>query len=152
MAIRVEHSVVIERPIEEVFAFAADPNNNPLWQSITLETQTVSGVEVDVGTTFNNVIKFLGRRIETTLEVVESEPPRRQCVRVTSGPIPASGCYVFEPAAGSGSTRFTQTLEAEVGGFFRLAEPLVGRAIRRQTETDMATLKDLLEAGMPEGM
>ena len=151
MAVRVEHSVTIERPIEEVFAFAADPNNNPLWQSITLETQTVSGVEVDVGTTFNNVIKFLGRRIETTLEVVESEPPRRQCVRVTSGPIPASGCYDFEPADGE-STRFTYTLEAEVGGFFKLAEPLVGRAARRQTETDMATLKDLLEAGMPEGM
>ena len=149
MAVRVEHSVVIERPIEEVFAFAADPNNNPLWQSFSLETQSVS--EVEVGTTFNNVIKFLGRRIETTLEVVESEPPLRQCVRVTSGPIPASGCFVFEPADG-GSTRFTYTLEAEVGGFFKLAEPLVGRAARRQTETDMATLKDLLEAGMPEGM
>jgi hypothetical protein len=43
-------------------------------------------------------------------------------------------------------------LEAEVGGFFKLAEPLVGRAARRQTETDMATLKDLLEAGAPDGM
>jgi uncharacterized membrane protein len=148
----VEHSVVIGRPIEEVFAFAADPNNNPLWHSFTLETQTVSGVEVEVGTAFDNVIKFLGRRIETTLEIVENEPPRRQRVRVTSGPIPASGCYDFEPADGGGSTRFTYTLDAEVGGFFKLAEPLVGRAARRQTETDMATLKDLLEAGAPEGM
>ena len=145
MAVGVEHSVTIERPIEEVFAFAADPNNNPLWQSTTLETPPVS--EVDVGTTFNNVSKFLGHRIETTLEIVESDPPRRQCVRVVSGPIPASGCYVFEPAGGDGSTRFTYTLEAEVGGFFRLAEPLVGRAMRRQTEADMATLKDVLEAG-----
>ena len=34
-----------------------------------------------------------------------------------------------------------------MGGFFRLAEPLVGRAMRRQTEADMATLKDVLEAG-----
>jgi hypothetical protein len=33
-----------------------------------------------------------------------------------------------------------------VGGFFRLAEPLVARVIRRQMEADMATLKDLLEA------
>ena len=149
MAVGVEHSVTIERPIEEVFAFTADPNNNPLWQSTTLETQTSS--EVDVGTTFNNVSKFLGRRIETTLEIVESDPPRRQCVRVTSGPIPASGCYVFELTDDGGSTRFTQTLEAEVGGFFKLAEPLVGRAARRQTEADMATLKDLLEAGVVEG-
>ncbi len=99
MSIRVEHSVTIERPVEDVFAFAADPNNNPLWQSITLETQPLS--EVEVGTASNNVSKFLGRRIETTLEIVENDLPRRQCVRVTSGPIPASGCYVFEPAGGS---------------------------------------------------
>jgi hypothetical protein len=43
--------------------------------------------------------------------------------------------------------RVATGVDAEVGGFFRLAEPLVGRAIRRQIEADMATLKDLLEAG-----
>jgi len=36
--------------------------------------------------------------------------------------------------------------EMETGGFFRLAEPLVARMIRRQSETDFAALKDLLEA------
>jgi hypothetical protein len=51
---------------------------------------------------------------------------------------------IFMPVD-DGSTRFTQTLEAEVGGFFKLAEPLVGRAIHRQQEADMATLKDILE-------
>ncbi len=43
--------------------------------------------------------------------------------------------------------RVATGVDAEVGGFFRLAESLLGRAIRRQIEADMATLKDLLEAG-----
>jgi len=145
MAIREELSVVIDRPMEEVFAFATEPENEPLWQSTSLETEQTSGGPVGVGTTFRNTSKFLGRRIDSTYEVTENEPPRRQCVRATSGPIPGSGCYLFEPA--EGGTRFTQRFEAEIGGFFRLAEPLVGRAIRRQMEADMATLKDLLEAG-----
>ncbi len=149
MAIRKELSVVIDRPIEEVFAFATEPENEPLWQSTSLETEQTSGGPVGVGTTFRNTSKFLGRRIDSTYEVTENEPPRRQCVRVTSGPIPGSGCYLFEPA--EGGTRFTQRFEAEIGGFFRLAEPLVGRAIRRQMDVDMATLKDLLEAGGTEG-
>lgn len=149
MAIREELSVVIDRPIEEVFAFATEPENEPLWQSTSLETEQTSGGPVGVGTTFRNTSKFLGRRIDSTYEVTENEPPRRQCVRVTSGPIPGSGCYLFEPA--EGGTRFTQRFEAEIGGFFRLAEPLVGRAIRRQMDVDMATLKDLLEAGGTEG-
>ena len=145
MAIREELSVVIERPVEEVFAFATDPENDPLWQSTSLETEMTSGEPVGVGTTFRNTSKFLGRRIETAYEVTEMEPPRRQCVKIVSGPIPGSGCYLFEPA--ENGTRFTQTFDAEVGGFFRLAEPLVARAMRRQTEADMATLKDVLEAG-----
>ena len=150
MAIRQEHSVVIERPVEEVFAFATDPNNDPLWQSTSLETEQTSEGPVDVGTTFRNTSKFLGRRIDSTYEVTENDPPHKQCVRITSGPIPGSGCYLFEPADG-GSTRFTQIFEAEIGGFFRLAEPLVGRALRRQMQADMATLKDLLESGETEG-
>jgi len=149
MAAREEHSVVIDRPVEEVFAYVTDANNDALWQSSTLDTEQTSEGAVGVGTTYRSVSKFLGRRIETTLEVTEHEPPRKQCSRVASGPIPAVGCYLFEPADG-GSTRFTQNLAAEVGGFFRLAEPLVARAFRRQLEADMATLKDLLEAGAAE--
>jgi uncharacterized protein YndB with AHSA1/START domain len=149
MTIREEHTVVIDRPVEEVFDFATDPNNDSLWQSTTLETEQTSEGAVDVGTTFRNTTKFLGRRIESTSEISENEPPHKQCIKITSGPIPGSGCYLFE-SADDGSTRFTQTFEAEVGGFFRLAEPVVGRAIRRQQEADMATLKDLLEAEGPE--
>ena len=150
MAIREERSVVIDRLVEEVFAFATDPNNDPLWQSTSLETEQTSEGPLDVGATLRNTSKFLGRRIESTFEVTENESPHRQCVRVTSGPIPGSGCYLFESADG-GSTRFTQIFEAEMGGFFRLAEPLVGRALRRQMQADMATLKDLLESGETEG-
>ena len=150
MTAREEHSVVINRPIEEVFDYVTDENNDALWQGSTLETEQISEGAVGVGTTYRSVSKFLGRRIETTLEVTEHDPPRKQCIRATSGPIPAVGCYLLEPADGA-STRFTQNLEAEVGGFFRLAEPLVARAFRRQLEADMATLKDLLEAGAAEG-
>ena len=145
MAIREEHTVVIERPVEEVFAFTTDPHNESLWQSTSLETEQMTEGEVDVGTTFRNISKFLGRRIESTYQVTVNEPPRKQCVRITSGPLPGAACYFYEPADG-GNTRFTQTFETDVGGFFKLAEPLVARAIRRQMEADMATLKDLLEA------
>jgi uncharacterized protein YndB with AHSA1/START domain len=145
MAIREEHTVVIERPVEDVFAFTTNPNNESLWQSTSLETEQTSEGEVDVGTTFRNTTKFLGRRIESTYQITENDPPHRQCVRITSGPLPGAACYLYEPADG-GSTRFTQNFETEVGGFFKLAEPLVARAIRRQMEADMATLKDLLEA------
>ena len=150
MAVREDYSVVVERPIEEVFAFTADPNNDALWQSTTLEAEQTSEGPVGAGATFRNTTKFLGRRFDTSYELTEYEPPREQRYRVTSGPIPGEIRYLFEPA-GEGSTRFTQNFQAEVGGFFRLAEPLVARAIRRQMQADMATIKDVLEAEETEG-
>jgi len=150
MTIQQEHTVTIDRPIDEVFAFVTDPTNDSLWQAWTLETEQTSEGSVDVGTTLRSTAKMLGRRIEVTMEVTENDPPHRQCVRITSGPIPATGCYQLEPADG-GSTHLTQTFEGEVGSFFRLAEPVVGGVISRQSKTDMATLKDLLEASETGG-
>ena len=42
--------------------------------------------------------------------------------------------------------KVTLAVEADVGGFFKMAEPLVARAIKKQFETDVSTLKHLLEA------
>jgi hypothetical protein len=47
--------------------------------------------------------------------------------------------------AGSG-TRATFAVEVEPGGFFKLAEPLVMSIAKRQFETDLAHLKELMEA------
>ena len=37
-------------------------------------------------------------------------------------------------------------VDAQIGGFFRLAEPIIARMMKRQVEADYANLKDLLEA------
>jgi hypothetical protein len=40
----------------------------------------------------------------------------------------------------------TMVGEAETGGFFKLAEPVVNRMMQRQLEGNIANLKDILEA------
>lgn len=41
---KIEESAVIERPVAEVFALAADPTTDPLWASTVAEaTQTSEG-------------------------------------------------------------------------------------------------------------
>jgi len=52
MAAQEQHSVVIDQPLEEVFAYITDINNNSLWQSSTLETEQTSEGAVGVGTSF----------------------------------------------------------------------------------------------------
>ena len=140
--VRVDGSIVINRTPDEVFAYATDPAHTPEWQSSALET-SVDG-PVQAGASGKEVRKFLGRRMESTMKIEAFEPPRRFALQVTSGPVPFHVEQTVEPD-GTGS-RVSVTIEGEPGGFFKLADPLVERAVRRELEGNLATLKDILEA------
>jgi uncharacterized protein YndB with AHSA1/START domain len=140
--IRVEHSLVIERPPAEVFSYSTDPAKLPDWQSTALEAR--SDGPMQKGAHLTEVRKFLGRRMESKVEVTAYEPDRRFALKVLSGPVPFTVEQTLEPT--DGGTRVHLVLEGEPGGFFKLAEPLVERAVRRQMQADFDQLKDILEA------
>jgi uncharacterized protein YndB with AHSA1/START domain len=141
---RIEESVEINRPLEEVFDYVANHENLPEWSGIVLEVQKETEGQLQEGDRFTVVAKFLGRRFETPFEVSAHQPPRRHSDRSMGGPFEQEYTYTFEETAGSG-TRFTQVAEGEPEGFFRLAGPLLEIAGRRQFRADLQTLKDLLE-------
>ncbi len=97
-----------------------------------------------VGATYTDTGRLLGLREEATLVVTGYEPNRKFGVKTTSGPIRGEGAYTFEPV--EGGTKVTLVGEAELGGFFKLAKPIVARTLKRQGEGNLAGLKDLLEA------
>jgi len=140
--IRVEHSAVINRPVEEVFAYATDPAHVSEWQASALEA-SVDG-PIQAGATGREVRKFLGRRIESTMLIEAYEPPRRFALKVTSGPVRFRFDQTTEPEGGG--TRISVVAEGEPGGFFKLAEPIVERAVKREIVANTETLKDILEA------
>ncbi len=141
--LKIESSVVINRPLEDVFAVLSNVENNPKWSPIFLEVKKTSAGPIGVGTTYRGVAKFLGQRIETETEVTEYEP-NRTIASKSKSPFPVEVRQTFEPV--EGGTRVNFTLNGEPGGFFKLAEPLVGTMARRSTEADLANLKDLMEA------
>jgi carbon monoxide dehydrogenase subunit G len=141
---RAEHTVVVERPPDEVFRFLTDLANVPEWQSGAVEVRAPESLAV--GTTYVEVLKFLGKRIEATLEVTELEPGRRFSLKAVSGPMPFRVRHMLEPTGNGGSTRVHVELEGDPGRLFRLAEPLVMRNAQRHLEGDFATLKKMVEA------
>ncbi len=146
---RFEHSVVIERPLEEVWAYVMEPANDPVWQRMVSEVRREAGVPVEVGSEIDEVLQFLGRRFDVTLQVTELEPLRRSAVRASSGPVPMTGSYRFERV--DGSTRFSMEGETDAHGLFKLAEPVFARMARRDWEHSCQTLKELMEAGVTRG-
>src|SRR5215472_9715440 len=102
--IHIEESIVINRPIEEVFAFTSETKNLPLWQTDVLEARHTPEGPVQVGTKLTLVRAFMGRKMEGTADIVEYTPPTRYFYKTTSGPAVTGGNICEATAEG---TKFT---------------------------------------------
>jgi len=119
-----------------------DQHNAPQWVSGVIDTRDVE--PPGLGAKATQVVKFLGRRLEITNEVVEWEPNQKYTFG-TRSPFPGSMHVTFTPR-GNG-TRIDAVLEGELGGLLKVAEPIMAVMARRQLASDYAKLKALLEAG-----
>jgi uncharacterized membrane protein len=143
MSTRVEVEVTVNRPPGEVFDFISNFENNPRWQSGVKEASFTSDGPLGVGSTYQQSSKFLGRRIETSFEIIAFEPGVMVKARSTSGSFPITFTRSVEPL--DEGTRVTAVIEGDASGFFKLAEPLLNRMVERQIKSDYAALKELLE-------
>jgi uncharacterized protein YndB with AHSA1/START domain len=141
---RAEVSTTIKRPVEDVFAVLSNPENSPKWSSASLEAKITSAGTFGVGSTARTVSKVLGRRLESEMELTEFEPNRKFAAHSKSGPFPVQLSMTFQGT--EGGTRVNATIEGEPAGFFKLAEPLIVRTVKRQLQSDLDNLKDLMEA------
>lgn len=142
--IQIQVNVFIRQPVERVFEYVTDPNNNAMWQSGVLETAITSKGPFGAGSTYTCINRFMGMRLESAGEIVAYEP-NRLCA------------YLFTTGAVSGQTRFT--FESQNGGtllttsgwlelkHLKLAGFLVNRKARQQARHDLLKLKSIMENG-----
>lgn len=141
--IKVERSVIIDRPLAAVFGFVADQTNSPRWQSGVLDVRRTTEGPPGIGTRHTVVRKFLGHRWEADNECVEYDPNRRVSWKSTAGPVEFAAGYLTE--ATTGGTRLTSWIEMQPNGFGGLTEPFIAGSLNRDAEANLAELKELLE-------
>ena len=143
---KVKHSIVINRPTEEIFAYMSELENLVDWSSVVIAARKISPGAMHVGATVRSTIRFLGRWSDITFEIVECEPSRSLTIKSIAGVAPCLFRYQFEPVEDGGSTVCQEAMIHLTGGILGLAESVVTSAVRRQLEHDLLTLKDMLEA------
>jgi len=130
-------SVVIGRPVQEVFSFVADGETAMRWRPGVLDVKHLSGE--GVGAVYRQGVKGPGgRRIAADYEVTAFEPNRLIGFKAIAGPVRPSGEYRFE--ASDGGTKVSFALNAELSGWKKL---LMGRPVQSTMEAEMATLENL---------
>lgn len=135
-------SVVVKRPVEDVFAVVSDPTNTPKWNSTLLSATKTSDGPTKVGTTFQSTGEMFGRQLTTEFTVTELEVNRRFAVTSTK-PFPLTMALALEPT--TGGTRIDLIADVEPSGFFKIVGPLMVRMGRRQNQRNLENLRDMLE-------
>jgi carbon monoxide dehydrogenase subunit G len=140
----VETSISVNKPVEEVFAFLSDPNNQTRLNS-TLTEVVVDG-PVAVGTKFKLKGSVMGRDFETDNEIVALEKNKSFGMKTFAAP-PASdvtNTYTFEKE-GSG-TKVTLAMDSVImtGGVPGM-EDMVKNQLKSGLESTMAAIKKALE-------
>jgi len=141
-----KHSIIINLPSEEIFAYMNDLENLADWSSVVIAARKNSQQSMHVGATVRCTIRFIGRWFDISFEIVESNPSRYLTIKSISGVAPCLISYQLEPVEGGGTSVTTEQVIHSTGGFLGLTEPVVTSMIHRQLEHDLLTLKDLLEA------
>ena len=145
--LNVEYSVMINKPVEEVWNFLTDFQNTPKWDIGVIETKQTSPGVAGLGTTFQNIGPFLGRNSVREYKVTELEPNHKVTVKLTTPTNiikQAEVSYIFDPV--NNGTKLTTNGVIEFSGFFKIIQPILLQRAMRDSQGDLGNLKHLLEA------
>ena len=144
MDVDVLTEVVIDRPVAEVWRYAAEPDNAPAWYANIRSARWRTAPPLAIGSQFDFVASFLGRQLAYTYEVVELVAEQRLRMRTSDGPFPMETTYTWEPD-GPDRTRMTLRNRGRPSGFASVAAPVLAQAMRRANRDDLKRLKAQLE-------
>lgn len=139
---KVERSISIARPPEEVFSYIADVRNDPTWHTDVLEVHSSTDV-IGMGTVFNVKVKPSMGVSEGTMTVSRFEPGTLIEFHGRMGKMEPTVTNICEPDAQG--TRVTRRVEIEPPGIMRMMTPLMTRMIGKSNEGFLVNLKRLLE-------
>src|SRR5262249_10147849 len=139
-----EQTIVVNRPIQEVFDFVLDGSKNMLWRLGVTDIQAVPGKPAGAGAVYKQGLKGPGGgRIEGDYQIVEATPPKFIKFQVIAGPARPTGTYQFDTVANGTQVKFV--LDYQTKGLQKLMEPMINRAMREEVGS-LTNLKAYLES------
>jgi uncharacterized protein YndB with AHSA1/START domain len=140
-------SIDISRRPEDVFSYATDLSRYPEWQPDVVSARKEGDGPPAVGSRAAVIRRVGPRKLQSTQEITELNPPRTWTVRAVGGPIIAFAKGTIESLGDGQRSRVTIALEFEGRGIGRLLVPLViRRQGRKALPRNEQRLKELLEA------
>ena len=141
-----QESIIIQRPVDEVFAYMDDIEREPEWQPNLREVAQTPEGQPAVGTEKRYVSDFMGRRFENTYVNTVYEPNRRVAYIIKPGSdLKGEGEITWE--AVDGGTKVTMEVAPKVSGFLKFMPKGVLEALySKELQATLVRLKKHLES------
>lgn len=138
-------SIVIRRPVEDVFAVLTDVTKTGRWFPADVEEHWTSPPPISVGSTRRATVRILGLRLSNDAVVTAYDPPRHAALRVLSRAVPLDVALHFAPV--DGGTRVDVDLLEAATGPMKVVAPALLRWYARAWQRGLARFKELMESG-----
>jgi uncharacterized membrane protein len=142
--IKVNVSVDIDRPSDQVFAFLADASNNTRWQKGMRSCQWTSAGPIAVGSTYEQEASFMGRTIRSSFEVTELDPGHQVTITSTNGTFPIMVTRSVD-RLDVDACRARARISGGPTGIGRIFDPITQLLVQSSVRRDYRRLKELLE-------
>ncbi len=141
---KIEHSVVIKRPLEEVEAYLTDISNDSEWQEDVQESVIATDGPVGEGTSGYEVRSVMGFSMRTEWIVTGYHPGKSYSFSSKKSMVPYEGTVEF--SVESGGTRVTYRFSLNPEGFLGFLDSLISLAFAPRFRRNLEYLKTLLES------
>lgn len=143
---RTEESVVINRPLPEVFEYFTDPDHALEWGTNVTEYKMVSGARDEVGAVASLDARVAGAKVHATEEITAYEKNKRIGFTSRESKIGYTRELDFD-GGGDGSTRVTFVQDAATGsGIFKFADAIAQKLYARDVRGNLENAKEILES------
>jgi carbon monoxide dehydrogenase subunit G len=141
-------SAVVPATPDEVFAFVADLENLPRWQTGIVSAELTTPGPIGAGSRAHVVRELLGQRLAVDLALVDHQPGRR--LELTSATSGIGVRAILELAPEDGATRLAFTMEIKAQNVFMIpAEGMVAGAAESEIADSLLRVQRHFTADAP---
>jgi len=141
--VKVEKSILIYKPVFQVFEYVTDVTNAPKWSGLIESVIYNTGGPVEVGSRGINIMKLLWKRAEVGWVITNLVVNKSFAVKSTTGPV--NGLYYYRFEGVGAQTKLKLLVEVEPKGLYKTLNPLFSPTVAPQITKDLGSLKAILE-------
>lgn len=145
-------SITIDRPVQDIFSFISDYQNDWKWRSRRIDFQKLNNSDPTKSTATQKYIPFLNSRAHSRIEVIGFSVNEYIISQVQFGKIRVIDERRFF-STDIHLTRLEYSLKIEFSGILKILEQLLTRRLSQDIIADLDWLKEMLEKlNMPHSM